>query len=258
MKVLILEDETLAADKLEKLLSDTGEDVEVIARMKSIEAGKEWFAENEHPDLILSDIRLLDGLSFELFKSLDIDKPIIFTTAYDQYAIKAFEVNSVDYLLKPVQKDKLAAAIQKYRNHTTGDKPDGKDENSGGYAELMELLQAKQKEYKSRFMIRTGQKIVAVPVDKIAYFYSQNKLTYIVALDGKKYPFDQTLEVVDHQLDPKLFFRVNRQYIVKFESIAEIHPHFKGRMKINLSPQADDEIVISAEKTPEFKQWLDQ
>ena len=256
MRVLILEDETLAADKLEKLLSEVGENIEVIARLKSIEAGKEWFAENEHPDLILSDIRLLDGLSFELFKTLDIDKPVIFTTAYDQYAIKAFEVNSVDYLLKPIQKDKLEVAIKKYHSHNDQNTPE--PVSAPGYAELMELLQSKQKEYKSRFMIRTGQKIVAVPVDKIAYFFSQNKLTYIVAFDGKKYPFDQTLEVLDHQLDPKLFFRVNRQYIVKFESIAEIHPHFKGRMKINLSPEADDEIVISADKTPEFKQWLDQ
>jgi len=256
MKVLILEDETLAADKLEKLLTEVDSNVEIVARLKSIESGKEWFAENDHPDLILSDIRLLDGLSFELFRSLDIDKPVIFTTAYDQYAIKAFEVNSVDYLLKPIQKDKLASAIQKYRDHN-GDNQNSA-EPSGGYAELMELLQAKQKEYKSRFMIRTGQKIVAVPVEKIAYFFSQNKLTYIVAMDGKKYPFDQTLEVLDHQLDPKLFFRANRQYIVKFESIAEIHPHFKGRMKITLSPSADDEIVISAERTPEFKQWLDQ
>lgn len=254
MKVLILEDETLAADKLEKLLSETGENIEVVARLKSIEAGQEWFADNTPPDLILSDIRLLDGLSFELFKSLDIDTPVIFTTAYDQYAIKAFEVNSVDYLLKPIQKEKLAAALKKYHDHNDSQSAP----SANGYAELMELLQAKQKEYKSRFMIRTGQKIVAVPVDKIAYFFSQNKLTYIVALDGKKYPFDQTLEVVDHQLDPKLFFRVNRQYIVKFESISEIHPHFKGRMKINLSPEADDEIVISADKTPEFKHWLDQ
>lgn len=254
MKVLILEDETLAADKLEKLLNEIDSDLQVIARLKSIEAGKEWFAENAHPDLILSDIRLLDGLSFELFKSLEIDKPVIFTTAYDQYAIKAFEVNSVDYLLKPIQKDKLAAAIKKHKDHSS----QNSSQPAGGYAELMELLQAKQKEYKSRFMIRTGQKIVAVPVDKIAYFYSQNKLTYIVALDGKKYPFDQTLEVLDQQLDPKLFFRANRQYIVKFESIAEIHPHFKGRIKINLSPSAEDEIVISAERTPEFKQWLDQ
>lgn len=257
MKVLILEDETLAADKLEKLLKEIDSDLEVIARLKSIESGKEWFAENDHPDLILSDIRLLDGLSFELFKTLEIDKPIIFTTAYDQYAIKAFEVNSVDYLLKPIQKEKLAAAIVKHKNHNS-DSNDNSTQLTAGYAELMELLQAKQKEYKSRFMIRTGQKIVAVPVDKIAYFYSQNKLTYIVALDGKKYPFDQTLEVLDHQLDPKLFFRANRQYIVKFESIAEIHPHFKGRMKINLSPSSEEEIVISAERTPEFKLWLDQ
>ncbi len=200
---------------------------------------------------MISDIRLLDGLSFEIFKSLDYKGAVIFTTAYDQYAIKAFEVNSIDYLLKPIQKNKLSASLEKFKVVTH------QNTQAFPYEDLLAMIQNQQKEYKSRFMIRAGQKIVAVPVEKIAYFYSHNKLTYIVTYDNKKYPWDQPFEVVDQQLDPKYFFRANRQFIVTFESIDEIHPYFKGRMKINLEPAAEHEIVISSDKTPEFKKWLD-
>ena len=249
MKVLILEDETLAGKKVENLLSELDPSMEVIATLKSVESAREWFAEHAHPELILSDIRLLDGLSFELFESIDYKGLVIFTTAYDQYVIKAFEVNSIDYLLKPIQKEKLAKALEKINaNHA----------QPIAYEQIMELMQSQKREYKSRFMIRAGHKIVAVPVEKIAYFYSENKLTYIMAHDGKKYPCDQTLEIIDQQLDPKVFYRANRKYIVKFEAISEIHPYFKGRVKLELNPPTDDEVVISSEKTPEFKAWLDQ
>jgi DNA-binding LytR/AlgR family response regulator len=251
MKVLILEDETLASEKVENLLKEIDASLEVVGILKSVEAAKEWFADNASPDLVISDIRLLDGLSFELFESISYRNPVIFTTAYDQYAIKAFEVNSIDYLLKPIQKDKMISALSKLdkdANSTTEPAP---------YQDIMEMIRTSKEDYKTRFMIKAGQKILAVPVDKIAYFYSLNKLTYIVALDGKKYPYDQTLEVIEHQVDPKLFFRANRKFIVKFESIGEIHPYFKGRIKINLTPEADDDIVISAERTPAFKKWLD-
>ncbi len=249
MKVVILEDETLAGKKVESLLAEIDDSIEILTTIKSVEVAKEWFAENEAPDLVISDIRLLDGLSFELFESINYDNPVIFTTAYDQYAIKAFEVNSVDYLLKPIQLEKLKNALSKVKNDST---------QVVSYEEILSLMQSQKKEFKSRFMIRAGQKILAVPVEKIAYFYSLNKLTYIVTEDGKKYPCDQTLEVVDQQVDPKVFFRANRKYIVKFESISEIHPYFKGRIKINLTPESEDEIVISSERTPEFKKWLDQ
>lgn len=251
MNVLILEDETLASKKIESMLLEINPDIRLVGVLKSVEAAKEWFNENESPDLVLSDIRLLDGLSFELFESIDYQNPVIFTTAYDQYAIKAFEVNSVDYLLKPVQPEKLEKALGKVNN----DKP---AETNVPYSEIYEMIKSQQKEFKSRFMIKAGHKILAIPVDKIAYFCSINKLTYIITDDGKKFPCDQTLEVVDGQLDPKVFFRANRKYIVKFEAISEIHPYFKGRIKINLSPEAEDEIVISSERTPEFKKWLDQ
>uniref|UniRef100_UPI004049B44E LytR/AlgR family response regulator transcription factor n=1 Tax=Fulvivirga sp. TaxID=1931237 RepID=UPI004049B44E len=252
MKVLILEDETLAGQKVKQLLHEIDDNLEILDIIKTVEDAKAWYDENETPDLIISDIRLLDGLSFEFFESIDYPNPVIFTTAYDQYAIKAFEVNSVDYLLKPIQKEKMEQALSKVakKNSSEADKIP--------YQDIIALMQSQQKEYKSRFMIKTGQKILAIPVEKIAYFCSVNKLTYIVGYDGKKYPYDQTLEVVDQQVDPKLFFRANRKYITKFDAISEIHPYFKGRIKINLNPEAEDDIVISADRTPEFKKWLDQ
>ncbi len=252
MKILILEDETLAAERIIKILNEIDTKIEIVGQIKSVEAGMEWFRENPEPDLIISDIRLLDGLSFDLFKDLKIETPIIFTTAYDQYAIKAFEVNSIDYLLKPIQKEKLAFSIQKHQERVAENK------FPADFGGLYDLIQSQKRSYKSRFLIKVGQKIVAVPVEKISYFFSQNKLTYIVTKEGRKLPSDQTLETLEEQLDPNVFFRANRQVIVSFDAIAEIHPYFKGRLKLDLNPAIDLEIVVSAEKTPEFKSWLDQ
>lgn len=252
MRLLILEDESLAADRIRKMILEIDPNLEIVGEIKSIQQGKIWFAENQEPDLIISDIRLLDGLSFELFKALKTEVPIIFTTAYDQYAIKAFEVNSVDYLLKPIEKEKLASSIEKHKSRVAENK------FPADFDSLYDLIQHKAKTFKSRFLIRVGNKIVAVPVEKISYFYSQNKLTYIVTKDGKKLPTDQTLEVLEEQLNPQSFYRANRQFIISFDSIAEIHPYFKGRLKLDLTPTAEIELVVSAEKTPEFKSWLDQ
>lgn len=250
MKVLILEDETLAADKLESTLLEIQPDAQVVSRIKSISSAVEWLQNNPHPDVIISDIRLLDGLCFEIFSQVKVDKPVIFTTAYDQYAIRAFEVNSIDYLLKPVQKEKLQAALAKLQLPKDPPFPD--------YSEVLNFIKSKQASYKSRFMVRLGQRIVAIPSEKIGYFYSENKLTYIVTLDNKKLPIDQPLDELIDLLDPKRFFRANRQFIVAFDSIAEIHPYFKGRIKIVLQPKSDDEVVISSDRTPEFKRWIDQ
>jgi two-component system, LytTR family, response regulator LytT len=252
MKVLLIEDETLAAERLQQLLRTINPSLEIVGHLKSIEASTAWLNANPHPDLIISDIRLLDGLCFEIFRNIKTDTPVIFTTAYDQYAIKAFEVNSVDYLLKPIQTEKLAAAIEKVKNRT---KPQSSNID---YRALAKELQVSQKIYKSRFMIRIGQKIVAVPVEKIACFFSENKLSFVITTDQKRFPMDQPLDELIEVLDPQLFFRANRQFIVTFQSIAEIHPYFKGRIKLNLAPATTEEIVISAERTPEFKSWIDQ
>ncbi|WP_421870813.1 LytR/AlgR family response regulator transcription factor [Marinoscillum sp.] len=252
MNLLILEDEQLASDRLVGMLHDIDQELKIVGVLKSIDEGQKWFDSNELPDLVISDIRLLDGLSFDLFRNLELDVPVIFTTAYDQYAIKAFEVNSIDYLLKPILKDKLVAAIEKFKERKANNK------FPADFESLYDLIQNQKKSFKSRFLIKSGVKIVAVSIEKVAYFYSQNKLTYLVTKDGKKFPLDQTLEVLEEQLDPDVFMRANRQFIVSFGSISEIHPYFKGRLKIELEPASDLEIVISAEKTPDFKGWLDQ
>lgn len=252
MKVLLIEDETLAAERLQNLLAGIDPTIEIVTHLKSVQTSIDWLKANPHPNLILSDIRLLDGLCFEIFQQVKTEAPIIFTTAYDQYAIKAFEVNSIDYLLKPVQSEKLSAALMKVKSRISS--------TSSGidYLELAKLLQAPKKNYKSRFMVRVGQKIVTVPVEKIAYFFSENKLSFAVTTDQKRYPLDQPLDELVDMLDPQAFFRANRQFIVTFQSIAEIHPYFKGRIKLNLSPPATEEVIISSERTPEFKSWIDQ
>jgi len=250
MKVLILEDETLAADKLQSALLELQPDWQIVSRIKSVSSAVEWLESNPHPDLIISDIRLLDGLAFDIFTKVKVDKPVIFTTAYDQYAIRAFEVNSIDYLLKPVEKEKLKNALSKVQTSKEPPLPD--------YNEVLNFIKSNKAAYKSRFMVRLGQRIVAVTSEKIAYFYSENKLTYIVTLDNKKFPMDQPLDELIDLLDPVRFFRANRQFIVAFDSIAEIHPYFKGRIKIVLQPKSDEEVVISSERTPDFKKWIDQ
>ncbi len=254
MTLLLLEDETLAAERLQNMLLELEPDVQILAQLKTVEAAVQWLQNNPHPDFILSDIRLLDGLCFEIFSAVKVEKPVIFTTAYDQYAIKAFEVNSVDYLLKPLQTEKLRAALQKVKARLTQPaSPAAFD-----YQALAKVLQSAQPAYKTRFMVRLGQKIVAVPVEKIAYFFSENKLTFVVTTEKNRYPLDQPLDELVDVLDPKLFFRANRQFIITFPAIAEIHPYFKGRIKLNLNPVATEEVVISSERTPEFKKWIDQ
>ena len=249
MKVLILEDENLAAETMARMLTEADKDIEIVGSLRSVESATEWLTKNPHPDLIVSDVQLLDGLCFEIFNRVKIDKPVIFTTAFDQYAIRAFEVHSIDYRLKPVQQSKLEQRLKKLKSRS---------QQPVKFEEVLSYLRSQQPEFKSRFMVRIGQRILAIPVENIAYFSSESKLTYIVTSDNKRYPFDLPLDEVDQQLDPKIFFRINRQYIVRFSAIAEIHPYFKGRIKLKLNPNQPDEIVVSSERTPEFKKWLDR
>jgi len=243
MNVLIIEDEQLAAEKLESLLKKMDASISVIGKLRSISSAV---------DILVKGSRKNDW--FMIFTQVEFHKPVIFTTAFDQYAIKAFEVNSVDYLLKPIQLEKLQEAFEKLKTYRSADQ----GENKTDFESLMQMIQSGNKSFKSRFMIKVGQKILAVPVEKIAFFYSQNKMSYLVTKEGKKYPLDDPLETIDPLLDPQNFIRANRQYIVGFDAIKEIHPYFKGRVKIELDPGGDHEIVISSDKTPEFKKWLDQ
>ena len=249
MKILIVEDEPLAAEQIIDYLHDIDGSFEILDTIDSVRSGVDWFKSHKTPDCIISDIRLLDGLSFDIYSQVNIDCPIIFTTAYDEFAIKAFELNSVGYLLKPIRKEKLKECIQKIKPADTA-KID--------LDKIAQLLKQSSQVYKSRFLVKIGQKIKAISVDKIAYFKSFDKLTYIVVRSGEKYPIDQSLEEVDAILNPNDFFRINRKYITHIEGIKEVHPYFKGRLKIELVPDSGEDITVSSEKTPMFKSWLDK
>ena len=254
MKVLIIEDEPLAVEKISLTLKEVKPDVEIVGTTHSVDESIEWLNSNEEPDLILSDIHLADGLCFSIYSNVDISCPIIFTTAYEKYAIQAFEVNSVDYLLKPVQKDRLLQALNKYENLRQVDHGQRVDM----FEEFKTILSRATKEYKSRFLCKLGNKIKSVPVSHIMYFYSKDKMTFIVDKDKARLPINNTLDELDQMVDPKDFFRVNRQYIAHFDAISEIHPYFKGRLKIKLEPETEDDIIVSTDKSPLFKAWLDR
>ncbi|MEM7548962.1 MAG: LytTR family DNA-binding domain-containing protein [Bacteroidota bacterium] len=254
MKVLIIEDEHLAAEKLQNDLKKIEPEIEFLKVIQSVEGALKWLKENPAPDLVFCDIHLSDGLSFDIFKYGTVTSPVIFTTAYDHYAIRAFEVNSVSYLLKPIQPEKLKDALEKYKKLNKEKQPGQTRE----FDRLVDIIQRGSSQFKTRFLVKVGHKIKSVSTSKIAYFYSRDKLNYLITKNDEKLPIDHTLEEVEKMLDPKCFFRLNRQFITQIDAIKEVHPHFKGRMKIDLQPGIDEEIVVSSEKTPAFKQWLDQ
>ncbi len=250
MKVLIIEDEYLSQQQIINYLKKIDGDIQIVGTIEGIADGVNWFKSHENPDVIISDIKLNDGLCFELFKAIQIKAPIIFTTAYDQFAIQAFEHNGIGYLLKPIQIEKLRECLQKIKGSNPLDQID--------ITKLAALLSKQQVEYKSRFLVKVGQKIKAVSVDKIAYFFSYDKMTYLHTRANEKFPLDQSLDEIQTLLNPTNFFRINRKFIVHFEGIKEVHPYFKGRLKIELTPEIDEEIIISSERTPNFKAWLDK
>lgn len=254
MKVVIIEDEALAAKKLLKLITELDESIQIEAVLASVKEASSWLSKHDPPDLIFSDIQLGDGLSFEVFKAAGVQCPIVFTTAFDQYAIQAFEVNSVDYLLKPVQREKIEASLNKYKAKKEawipGDKID--------LESLLSAINEARQNYKSRFLVKLGNKIHAVKTEQVAYFISDQKLTFLTDRDGHKYPLDHSLEEIMQQVNPESFFRVNRKYIIHLDAVTEINPYFKGRLKLNLQPAAEEDIIVSAEKTPLFKSWLDR
>lgn len=246
MKVLIIEDESAAVRRLSKLLNEMDPDIHILDDLDSIEASLNWFEQHPMPDLIFMDIHLADGSSFEIFNHAQILKPIIFTTAYDQYALQAFKVNAIDYLLKPIKKAELNAALSKYqrsRNNVTFD-----------YRALTRAMN--NDEYNKRFLIRFGQTIKVVEFRDAAYFYTEDKITFIVTKAGKRYPVDYSLEGLEKMADPRTFFRINRQFIVNIEAIKEMYAFSKSRVKLILDPSTGQETVVSTERSPVFKKWL--
>ncbi len=246
MKVLIIEDEITAARRLKNLVTKINSDIEILDQLDSIEGVLNWIENNELPDLIFMDIHLADGSSFEIFNHVQIEKPVIFTTAYDVYAIQAFQVNAVDYILKPIKEDQLKVALDKYYKYHKETKID--------YQKVVQSLHQPSDE--KRFLIRLGHSIRLVDIKDVAYFYTKDKITFLVTNIGKRYPLDYSLEKLDEIANPKKFFRINRQFIINLDAIKEMISYSKSRVKVELNPACDLETIVSTERSPQFKKWL--
>jgi DNA-binding LytR/AlgR family response regulator len=251
IKTLIIEDEEPAALRLAKMLTEIEPEVRILEKIDSVESAVQWFTDNDPPDLVMLDIQLADGLSFEIFKETDIDSFVIFTTAYDEYAIRAFELNSIDYLLKPIDKAKLVRSIEKFKKLRIS-------EPRIDFQELMNTLEGDKKKYKKRFIVNIGSKIKSVEISEAAYFYSLEKSTFICTQDNHHYPVDFSLDSLEGLIDPDVFFRINRQYIINFASISKIHVLSKSRIKIETIPAPNEPLLISTAKTHSFRLWLDR
>ena len=255
MKILIVEDEDLAVKKLQKTLKVVVPDAEIAGVADSIKSAVEWLQENKQPDLILMDIELADGQSFEIFNLTQVSSPVIFTTSYDEYALKAFKVNSIDYLLKPVQKEDWEKAISKFRRLTS---ENDKQEDSIKMEDIIRQLQQKlqPKEFRRRFLVKNGQKLVSIETNDIRYFFSDGRLNFFKTADNRKYVVDYTMDDLEDMLDPENFFRISRSFFVSVNSIEKIDDYFGNRLILQLKPAVDKESVVSREKVTDFKKWM--
>jgi len=250
LNIIIIEDEKPAARLLQRKVEKLG--LKVIKMLHSVEESIAWFQNNSHPDLIFLDIQLSDGLSFELFEQIDIKSAVIFTTAYDEYALRAFKLNSIDYLLKPIDEDELSVAILKFKNQFQKNTISNLDFD----AIKRMLINPLEKEYKSRFSVKIGQQFKVISIDEIECFYSENKGTYIHTIENRDYLIDSTLEVVEAEINPKEFYRVSRKFIVPLKAVKEILVYSNSRLKIILPTYKDDEVIVSRERVSDFKEWI--
>ena len=258
MKILIVEDEDLAVKKIRKTLALVDSEAIVAGVTDSIQSTVSWLQDNPQPDLILMDIELADGQSFEIFKLIEVKSPVVFTTSYDEFALKAFKVNSIDYLLKPVQKEDLEAAMNKFkrmkeRYHSKEPGTDALNLDSL-VRELQQKLQPK--EFRQRFLVKHGQKLVSIEVGEIAYFYSDGRLNFFKTTDNRKFVVDYTMDELEDMIDPKEFFRISRSFYVSADSIEKMDDYFGNRLILGLKPVLDKEALVSREKVTEFKKWM--
>ncbi len=252
MNILIVEDEELAQKKLQKTLVAVDASARIVGITDSIQTTVDWLQTNAAVDLILMDIELSDGQSFEIFNLVDVKAPVIFTTSYDEYALKAFKVNSVDYLLKPVQTEDLQAALAKY-NKLSANK--GADVNIETLVKQLQQ-QLQPKEYRKRFLVKHAQKLVSVDVDEVAYFYSDGRLNFFKTSDNKKYVVDYTMDELEDMPDPGQFFRISRSFYVAIGAIEKIDDYFGNRLILQFKPAVDKEALVSREKVSDFKKWM--
>jgi DNA-binding LytR/AlgR family response regulator len=254
MTTLIIEDEKPAARLLQRKLEKL--EIAVETMLHSVEESIHWFQNNEHPDLIFLDIQLSDGLSFEIFEKIDIKSAIIFTTAYDEYALKAFKLNSIDYLLKPIDEDDLEVAVAKFKTRIPKADP-GNQNLQLDFEQIRRMLSNPfEKNYKKRFTVKIGQHLKVITSEEIECFFSENKGTYIHTFDNRNYLIDSTLEILEQELDMKDFFRVSRKFIVPLQAIKEIQVYTNSRLKVILPTYKEDEVIVSREKVQDFKNWL--
>ncbi|SFP70867.1 LytR/AlgR family response regulator transcription factor [Hymenobacter arizonensis] len=266
MNILLLEDEYPAAERLQRLLAQASPEAQVVAVLDTVSSTLTWLANNPTPDLILSDIQLADGLSLEVWEQAVVPSPVIFTTAYDAYAIRAFQANSVAYLLKPVKLAELQAALAKLRQWPVA-RPEAASslpetthtatDSSMNLERLLDALPRLGKPHKSRFLVRQGEQLLPLPAAEAAWFQSRNGVTTLVAADGRRFVVDYTLEQLEALLDPALFLRLNRQVIAQISAVRRLQPYFSGKMAVDLHPAASEEVLVSREKTGAVKAWLE-
>ena len=261
IKATIIEDEVPAARLLHEMIQSLRPDWEVMILPGTIEESVEWFRSNPHPDILFLDIQLTDGNSFMFIEQARPDSMIVFTTAYDEYAVRAFTVNSIDYLLKPIHQERLLQTIERFENLSERYIRDFNRENR--ILEVLESLTdaqglstAENKRYRTRFLISSSNKLFTLAVNEVAYFYSENKLTFVVTKNNKEYVLDFALDKLSEQLDPDIFFRTNRQTLVCVDAIQRIEPYFLGKAVVHVIPPFKDKIIVSKDKISAFKVWL--
>ncbi len=244
LKVVIIEDEKPAARRLQRLLIKEG--IQVDTLLHSVNQAVNWFRQSPTPDLIFADIQLSDGSSFDVFEQIQVQSPIIFTTAYDQYAIRAFKLNSVDYLLKPIKPEELHFSIEKFRKNIL---------NKFDIQQFISSIKP-DNSFKKRFAVQFGPYLQSIPTEKIAYFYSEDKTTWLVTDTGEEFMYDQALETIEPQLNPENFIRINRQYIISGKAIKEILKYTNSRFKITLYPKTEKDVIVARERVKRFKNWI--
>jgi len=252
-RILIIEDEERSAARLEKLIAESHPDAQIVGKCESVAESLDWFANHPAPDLIFSDIQLSDGLSFEVFELIRISTPVIFTTAYDQYAIRAFKSNGIDYLLKPIVPEELTAALERFflKRQTSPESP-----ASDWLAELTKAIQRESISYRTRFLVKMGEKFKSFESADLVCLEGRDKSTWIVSPDGRSYPIDDTLEKLEQTMDPKQFFRISRKYIVNAAFIKVMEAYPNSRIRLTLNGYEADDIIVARERTQAFKLWL--
>ncbi len=251
MKVVIVEDELAASDNLTYLLHSLDRRIEVLNVLDSVKSSVDFFSKSHEAELVFMDIHLADGISFEIFDQVSIPIPVIFTTAYDQYALKAFKFNSLDYLLKPIDQEELSEALEQFKGHIK-EKGIGDDQIKG----LLDLINTKPKNYRTTFLVNQRDQLIPLKTEKIAYFRIDTGIVKGISSDNQSYSIDSKLEDIEEELDPVKFYRVNRQFIVHRDAIVNIKSYFNGKLIVNVHPVCDERIVVSKAKATEFKKWM--